>query len=142
MTDGTHENAFAAFYRSVVYDKLNNQKQSRYWLGKSALDDIKCAVLDQAALIMLAERLSQDGDHERAYRYASFSRECNTAYYPYLRNYQTNAVIINVIDQSRKAYQDSNRRLLIIASVAVVLLLLAVIGLYLSRRRAASKVTG
>lgn len=141
VTDGTHENAFAAFYRSVVYDKLNNQKQSRYWLGKSALDDIKCAVLDQAALIMLAERLSQDGDHERAYRYASFSRECNTAYYPYLRNYQTNAVI-NVINQSRKAYQDSNRRLLIIASVAVVLLLLAVIGLYLSRRRAASKVTG
>ena len=36
---------------------------TRYWLGRSALDDIKCAVMDQASLIKLAELLNQDGDY-------------------------------------------------------------------------------
>ena len=92
VTDGTHENAFASFYRSVVYEKLNNGHQRRYWLGKSALDDIKCAVFDQASLFMLAECLCEDGDYERADRYVHFCEACNLAYSPQLRNYQVHYV--------------------------------------------------
>ncbi len=52
---GTHESAYAAFYRSMVYSQLNNHDMTCYWLGKSALDDILCAVMDQASLLFLAE---------------------------------------------------------------------------------------
>jgi AAA+ ATPase superfamily predicted ATPase len=54
VTDGTHESAYAAFYRSMVYGRLKNHDQTCYWMGKSALDDIRCAVMNQASLLFLA----------------------------------------------------------------------------------------
>lgn len=134
VSDGTHENAFAAFYRSVVYDKLNNSHQSRYWLGKSALDDIKCAVYDQASLFMLAELLCKDGDYERGYRYMRFCEECNTIFSPQLRNYQVRYVakIMEAVYQNSQARYS---RLLTIACVGAILLLGVIVGLLFRRRR-------
>ena len=126
VAEGTHEHAFAAFYRSVVYDKLANHDQVRYWLGRSALDDIKCAVQDQAALVMLAEHLCEDGDIERAYRYICFSRDCNLAFSPILRNYQVSSVI-NVIEKNYQESQDAKRFLTIFAFVVITLLLMALL---------------
>lgn len=134
VTDATHEYAFAAFYRSVVYDKLGNSHQSRYWLGKSALDDIKCAVFDQASLFMLAERLCEDGDYERARLYVRFSELCNTTFSPQLRNYQVRYVA-KVMDA---VYQDSQARysrLLTIACVGALVLLAVIVWLLFRRRR-------
>ena len=126
VEDGTHENAYAAFYRSVVYDKLDNGRMRRYWLGKSALDDIKCAVFDQASLFMLAERLSEDGDYERAYRYMRFCEECNTAFSPQLRNYQVRYVA-NVLEALHENSQARFTRLLTVACVGAILLLALVV---------------
>jgi len=134
VSDGTHENAFAAFYRSVVYDKLNNSHQSRYWLGKSALDDIKCAVNDQASLFMLAERLCKDGDYERGYRYMRFCEECNTVFSPQLRNYQVRYVT-KVMDAVYQNSQARYSRLLTIACVGAILLLGVIVWLLFRLRR-------
>lgn len=136
VTNGTHEYAFAAFYRSVVYDKLGNSRQLRYWLGKSALDDIKCAVFDQASLFMLAERLCEDGDYERAYRYVRFSESCNTVFSPQLRNYQVRYVanVMEAIYQNDQTRQARYSRLLVFACVGVLLLIVIVIGLLFARR--------
>ena len=97
VTDVTHESAYAAFYRSMIYDRLKNHDQTCYWLGKSALDDIRCAVMNQASLLFLAERLATDGDISRARRYAEFAKACNQTFCPRLRGYQVNSVI-NVIE--------------------------------------------
>jgi hypothetical protein len=134
VSEGTHELAYAAFYRSVVYDKLRNDTKLRYWLSVSALADIKSAVFNQASLFMLAERLCDDGDYERAYRYMCFSEACNTAFSPQLRNYQVRYVE-NVL---KKVYQNSQDRytmLLTIACVAVLLLLAVVVWLLIRLRR-------
>lgn len=131
--DNTHEYAFAAFYRSVVYDKLSNGIQQRYWLGKSALVDIKCAVNDQASLFMLAERLSQDGDYERAYRYLRFCIACNTAFYPQLRTYQVHYVD-NIMEAIYNNSQARYSRLLTIACVGTILLLGVVVWLFRRKR--------
>ena len=136
VTDGTHENAFAAFYRSVVYEKLNNGHSQRYWLGKSALDDIKCAVNDQASLFMLAERLSEDGDYERAYRYVRFCEACNTAFSPQLRNYQVRYVA-DVMEAIHQNDQARYSRLLTIACVGGLLLLVVIVLLLFRLRRRA-----
>lgn len=134
VTDGTHENAFAAFYRSVVYEKLNNGHQRRYWLGKSALDDIKCAVFDQASLFMLAECLCEDGDYERADRYVHFCEACNLAYSPQLRNYQVRYVA-NVMEAVSEYHQTRYARLLKIACAGAVILLGLVAWLLLRQKR-------
>ena len=126
VTDGTHESAYAAFYRSMIYDRLKNHDQTCYWLGKSALDDIKCAVMNQASLLFLAERLANDGDISRARRYAEFAKACNLTFCPYLRVYQVNSVI-NVIEKNNQANQSKSSRILLIASIVITLLIIALL---------------
>ena len=150
VSNGTHEYAYAAFYRSVVYDKLGNKSQLRYWLGKSALDDIKCAVNDQASLFMLAERLCEDGDYNRAYRYVlaerlcedgdynrayryvRFCENCNTVFSPQLRNYQVRYVA-NVMKASYQNSEARYSRLLLMACAVGLLLLGLVIWLLIKK---------
>ena len=126
VTDGTHESAYAAFYRSMVYGRLKNHDQTCYWMGKSALDDIRCAVMNQASLLFLAERLADDGDISRAYRYAEFAKACNQTFCPRLRDYQVNSVI-NVIEKNNQANQAKSSRILINASIVIALLIIALL---------------
>ena len=79
---------------------------THYWLGRSALDDIKCAVMDQASLINLAELLNQDGDLERSFRYIRFTWQCNSFFNTRMRASQIQSVL-NVIE---KNYQDASNR--------------------------------
>ena len=135
VTDGTHESAYAAFYRSMIYDRLKNHDQTCYWLGKSALGDIKCAVMNQASLLFLAERLANDGDISRAKRYAEFAKACNQTFCPFLRVYQVNSVI-NVIEKNNQANQAKSSRILLIASIVITLLIIALLFiLYRSNRK-------
>ena len=133
-TDDTHEAAYAAFYRSMVYDKLRNEDMVRYWLSKSALDDIKCAVMNQASLLFLAEHLANDGDIDRALRYVEFAKACNLAFSPQMRAYQVNSVV-NVIEKSSQASRDQTRIILVFASVIIFLLLMALIYTIVFYRR-------
>ena len=138
VADGTHESAYACFYRSVVYNQLGNSYQSRYWLGKSGLDDIKCAVFDQASLFMLAEQLSADGDYDRAYNYVRFSETCNTTFLPRLRNYQLRYVA-NVLEAVHKNSEARYSRLLTIACVGGALLLIVIAWLLFRIARARNR---
>lgn len=131
---GTHESAYAAFYRSMVYSHLNNHDMTNYWLGKSALDDIQCAVMGQASLLFLAEHLANDGDFSRAMRYMEFSKACNTAFTPHLRIYQINSVF-NVIEKDRKAAHHQANMILIIAGVVIALLLLLLVIVIVRKRK-------
>ena len=79
---------------------------TRYWLGRSALDDIKCAVMDQASLINLAELLNEDGDLERSFRYIRFTWQCNSFFNTRMRASQISSVL-NIIE---KNYQDASNR--------------------------------
>lgn len=134
VANGTHEMAYAAFYRSMVYEKLRNDKMVRYWLGISALADIRCAVMNQASLLFLAERLADDGDISRAVRYEEFAKECNLFFSPYLRKYQVNSVI-NVAEKSNQAAQTRADVVLIVAVCIIILLLVALLYTILRLRR-------
>ena len=126
VANKTHESAYAAFYRSMVYDKLRNHDMVCYWLGKSALEDIRCAVMNQASLLFLAEHLANDGDISRARRYVEFAKDCNLFFCPRLHNYQVNS-IINVIEKSSQATETRANLILLIASVVIVLLIIALV---------------
>ena len=131
---GTQEEAYAAFYRFVVYDRLSNASQVRYWLGRSALDDIRCGVMDQASILMLADRLSQDGDLDRAYRYITFGKECNQAFCPTLRNYQVN-MVLDVIDKNYQYTQACGQHVFVTGAIVIVLLLIALFILIFRLKR-------
>ena len=133
VSDNTHEGAYAAFYRSIVYDKLKNHDMACYWLGKSALDDIRCAVMNQASLLFLAEHLADDGDTERARRYMEFTKECNLFFCPLLRNYQVNSVV-KVFEKSSQATQARANLILYIAIGLVLVILMALIIVFVIRK--------
>ena len=134
VSEDTHEYAYAAFYRSMVYDKLKNHDKLCYWLGKSALADIRCAVMNQASLLFLAEHLADDGDIERARNYMEFTKACNLFFCPHLRNYQVNS-LVNVYEKSNQAAQSRANMILIIASCLVILLLLVLIVVVIRLRK-------
>lgn len=118
---GTHEDAYAAYYRHIVYANIGNDKMVRYWLGKSAFDDVSCAVMDQASLITLAEMLNIDGDLERSYRYIRFTWQCNSFFNTRMRANQISPVL-NVIEKNYQDAIDRNTRLLyIIATIGTIL---------------------
>ena len=134
VTEGTHESAYAAFYRSMIYDRLNNHDMVRYWLGKSALDDIKCAVMNQASLLFLADHLANDGDFKRARRYMEFAKDCNQTFSPRLRNYQVSRVI-DIIEQDSQATLARANLTLKIAVGVIVFLFITIIVMYTKRKK-------
>ena len=134
VTEGTHESAYAAFYRSMIYDRLNNHDMVRYWLGKSALDDIKCAVMNQASLLFLAEHLANDGDLSRARRYMEFAKDCNQTFCPRLRNYQVDRVI-DIIEKDSQATLARADLILKIAIGVIAILLITLIVMCIKRKK-------
>lgn len=118
---GTHEDAYAAYYRHIVYANIGNEKMVRYWLGKSAFDDVSCAVMDQAALINLAQLLNIDGDLERSYRYIRFTWQCNSFFNTRMRANQISPVL-NVIEKNYQDAIDRNTKLLYVIATIVTIL--------------------
>lgn len=130
----THESAFAAFYRSIVYDKLQNHDQKCYWLGKSALEDIRCAVMSQASLLFLAEQLADDGDIDRARSYMKYTRDCNMVFLPRVRIYQINPYI-DILEKSCQAAEAKADNTLLIAAVVIGLLLVVLFVILIRKRK-------
>ena len=135
VTEGTHEDAYAAYFRHIVYANLGNEKMVRYWLGKSALDDIKCAVMDQAALINLAEQLNADGDIDRSYSYIRFTWYCNDFFNTRLRSSQI-APVLSVIDRNNTDISSRHNTILTISAIVFCVMALCLFFMfrYVSRQ--------
>ncbi len=132
---GTREDAMASYFRHIVYDYMGDSIMVRYWLGKSALADIKCAVMDQASLITLAEKANEDGDTERSYRYIRFTWECNNSFNTRMRTSQISPVL-NVIEGNYQSVVGRNTRILSIASIVfTTLTILLFLILYYTYRQ-------
>ena len=130
----THEKAYAAFYRSMVYENLHNHDLTCYWFGVSALEDIHSGVMSQASLLFLAEKLVEDGDYERAMRYMAFCRSCNLTFNPHMRAYQLKS-IIHIIEKDGDATHERLNQILIVSGIVFVILLLALIIVIVRKRK-------
>lgn len=139
--EGTHENAIVCYSRYALYRQMGNMEMAKYWLCKSAIDDIRNAVMDQMSLIALAELLEQEGDNERATRYISFTWECNRRFSPHMRSWQI-APLLSAIEANYQAKIDHKNHILTtlsIGSTALILLLFLMFMTAYSRQRKSSK---
>ena len=134
IANKTHESAYATFYRSMIYERLENHDMVRYWLGQSALEDIQCAVMNQASLLFLAEHLADDGDTDRAQRYMEFAKDCNLFFCPYLRRYQVNSVT-KVLESSNQTAQAHANLILYIAMGVIILIIMALLIVFVIRKK-------
>ena len=137
---GSHEHAIAAFYRNLVYDRMGRTDEAKICLAESALDDIRCAVMDQASLITLASLLNSDGDFQRSYQYLRFTWDCNNRFSTRMRTWQISPIMTLVENNYQQAIEQNIQRLttaFIVAGVLALLLLLALV--YVARQRSRYK---
>ena len=138
---GTREDALASYYRHIVYDYMRDGIMVRFWLGNSALADIKNAVMDQASLIMLAYMAINDGDMERSYRYIRFTWDCNNFFNTRMRTSQISPVL-DIIEKNYQASVERKTRFLSTASIVftfLTLLLFAILYYVYHQKRKLAK---
>ncbi|MDO4497871.1 MAG: diguanylate cyclase [Bacteroidales bacterium] len=123
---------------SQAYDKMNDNEQALHYLALTSINDIKSGVAEYMALPILAERMHDMGEDERAYNYLVCSLEDANLCHCTLRAIEATYMFL-IIDQARsKAIEQHqlHKRLLLIG--AFLILLIVVTGLafhYYSRHR-------
>lgn len=135
---GTPQYALVTYYRSLIYNKLNDKEQEMGYLALSAISDIKSATKDHASLWMLAKLLYEAGDVERAYHYMRFSWSDTKFYNARLRSWQS-ADVLSLIDKTYQAMiEKQNNRLelyIILISVLLFLFIAALVYIYRQMKR-------
>lgn len=134
VTAGTHDNAIVSWYRHLIYDRMGDKETAKYWLAMSALDDIKCAVMDQASLITLADLLNYDGDLKRSYNYMRFTWDCNNHFNTRVRSWQISPVM-TVIEKNYQAAISRNLLLLTIAVIAATVMAVLFLVMFFSVKK-------
>lgn len=113
--------AVVAFYRFLDYTLISDIDMQCYWLAKSSLCDIKNAVMDQAALWELANRLRDKGDIERSQRYITFAWQCAMNFGTRVRSQQITPVLSQVDALVQNEQKVINDRLYFFIIALVVL---------------------
>ena len=135
MSPESRDYAIASYYRYLIINNQLNPEQAEYWLCQSALSDIRHAVMDQASLLALAEKLNDEGELTHSYHYIRFTWECNNRFNTRMRNWQI-APILNVIDSNYKEQLARNTQVLTTSVIVVSILAVMLLGLlfFLHRR--------
>ena len=135
MSPDSRDYAIASYYRYLIINNQMNPEQAEYWLCQSALSDIRHAVMDQASLLALAEKLNDEGELTHSYHYIRFTWECNNRFNTRMRNWQI-APILNVIDSNYKEQLARNTKVLTTSVILVSILAVMLLGLlfFLHRR--------
>ena len=132
----TPEYAEMAFVTSEVYKEMGNETMQKRWLAISALSDLRCSIMNQASLWMLAGLLSQEGDNERAYRYIDYSWKCASQYNAHLRSWQISPILTTINDRYKSQLSKTNRLLwMLVAVVSLLSVVLLALYIYVARKR-------
>ena len=131
VSPDSRDYAIACYYRYLS----SESPDGTYWVAQSALSDVRHAVMDQAALLALAEFLNDQGDLDRSYRYIRFTWDCNNRFNTRMRSWQITP-ILNVIEKNYQKAAERNTRVLTLSMVAVSALALLLLGalLFVHRR--------
>lgn len=140
ITPYTAEHALVCYHRSLTYQFEGNIEMEKYYLALSALSDIRAAIKDHASLWMLADRLFDEGDIDRAYEYIRFSWDETMFYNARLRSLQS-AAILSLIDKTYQAKIEKQnatlQRYLMLISALSVILVAALLFIFRQMRKLA-----
>ena len=123
----SHQDAIVAYSRYRIYQRGGNRELALYWLCRSALADIRNAVMDQMSLISLAKELDADGDFERASRYINFTWDSNRRYSPHMRSWQIAPLQSAIENNYQRRLDQKNQYLMASVACSLVLLILLIL---------------
>ena len=134
--EGTHEYGIVAYYRYLLYRSMKDERMMKRWLIKSAICDVRNAINDQAALWILADILSHEGDVNHAYKYINFSWNASKNFSTKIRSWQISPILGTIDHNYQLKLKQANQRLTIaIVAVSIMALLLTLLALYVNKQR-------
>ena len=118
---------------SFHYSQMGDMDKQMQYLIKSAESDLEGCIRENTALRTIADRLFDEGDIDRAYRYMRVAVDDANFYGTRLRNIQSSRIVPKILT-AYQTKQDRNRRnmmwLLGIISVIAALMIVGVIAIY------------
>ncbi|MBQ9820924.1 MAG: hypothetical protein IJM58_02255 [Muribaculaceae bacterium] len=118
---------------SFYYSQLGDKEQQMHYLIKSAESDLEGCIRENTSLRAIADRLFDEGDIDRAYRYMRVAVDDANFYGTRLRNIQASRIVPKILTAYQTKQERNHRNmmwLLGIISVIAAMLVVGVIAIY------------
>ena len=118
---------------SFYYSQLGDKEHQMEYLIKSAESDLEGCIRENTSLRAIADRLFDEGDIDRAYRYMRVAVDDANFYGTRLRNIQASRIVPKILSAYQTKQEQGHRKmmwLLGIISVIALLLVGGVIAIY------------
>ena len=118
---------------SFHYSQLDDRDKQMEYLIKSAESDLEGCIRENTSLRAIADRLFDEGDIDRAYRYMRVAVDDANFYGTRLRNIQASGIVPKILSAYQTKQEQSSRKmkwLLGLMSLIALLMVVGVVAIY------------
>ena len=118
---------------SFHYSQLDDRDKQMEYLIKSAESDLEGCIRENTSLRAIADRLFDEGDIDRAYRYMRVAVDDANFYGTRLRNIQSSRIVPKILSAYQTKQEQSSRKmkwLLGLMSLIALLMVVGVVAIY------------
>ena len=113
---------------SFHYSQLDDRDKQMEYLIKSAESDLEGCIRENTSLRAIADRLFDEGDIDRAYRYMRVAVDDANFYGTRLRNIQSSRIVPKILSAYQTKQEQSSRKMMWLLGVISLIALLLVGG--------------
>ena len=113
---------------SFYYSRLGDKQQQMKYLIKSAESDLEGCIRENTSLRIIADRLFDEGDIDRAYHYINVAVDDANFYGTRLRNIQSSRIVPKILEAFQTKQKRNHRNMLWLLGFLSVITLLLVVG--------------
>ena len=113
---------------SFYYSQLGDKEHQMEYLIKSAESDLEGCIRENTSLRAIADRLFDEGDIDRAYRYMRVAVDDANFYGTRLRNIQASRIVPKILSAYQTKQEQGHRKMMWLLGVISVIALLLVGG--------------
>ena len=113
---------------SFHYSQLDDRDKQMEYLIKSAESDLEGCIRENTSLRAIADRLFDEGDIDRAYRYMRVAVDDANFYGTRLRNIQASGIVPKILNAYQTKQEQGNRKMMWLLGVISLIALLMVVG--------------
>ena len=113
---------------SFHYSQLDDMDKQMEYLIKSAESDLEGCIRENTSLRAIADRLFDEGDIDRAYRYMRVAVDDANFYGTRLRNIQASGIVPKILNAYQTKQEQGNRKMMWLLGVISLIALLMVVG--------------
>lgn len=113
---------------SFYYSQLGNKDKQMQYLIMSAESDLEGCIRENTSMRTIADRLFDEGDIDRAYRYMRVAVDDANFYGTRLRNIQASRIVPKILTAYQTKQEQGHRNMMWLLGIISVIALLLVVG--------------